>query len=502
LVIKCLFDHKFDTILGFWNTERVENNPRQRINQSLPTEQAASPKKNYNFKKTFWIFFITSILITVVAGGGYLLATKQSVFLSQNQQKTITPPTEQSTPTPTLDLIANWKTYRDSDFGFEFKYPAEFGAVYPDRYFDKAKYDCIKGESAYFTVSSFSMINPDNRTYRFDVNLFSNDYKPLKFNSKNRQSCDSASEKIANSPISLSSTYLTAIISSQNDSCKILQEAELPFKDFSVKYDRKYDKLKLVFPLATVNPCYQTTWEEDVNKFLKNNSDKLSKQAKQSDLIAKSVGFFLPNLAGLSYISTGARPDDLEIIKNYSSQYGFSLEFPGGLGMRPHVENQSSEESCIKNETHFYFYTKDEVPSYRLGLGIYLFEGFLYSQNYTFAEKSSKDGKSCGPFPDPIEQITLQTPFSLNSSVIVAQKGVQFCGCDIRQVAEFPVEKYYSGKYDTFLLYQTLDGYSCSSGNFDWKKECPISFKNNVQKIEQKIKNFDSMAESVKFINQ
>jgi hypothetical protein len=115
--------------LCLWNTENVENNPEQSINQPLPTEQAEIPKKNYSFKKTFWIFFIVSILIAVIIAGGYILATKQNAPLSQNQQKTIISPTPLLTGTSAKadDRIVNWKTYKSGeDYKYEIKYPNDW----------------------------------------------------------------------------------------------------------------------------------------------------------------------------------------------------------------------------------------------------------------------------------------------------------------------------------------------------------------------------------------
>jgi hypothetical protein len=153
--------------LCLWNTERVENKPEQPISQPLPIEQAASPKKKYSFKKTFWIFFITSVLIAVIVGGGYIFVTKQNIFLSQNQYKTIVPTIKQPVSVPTSDPTANWKTYRNVDYGFEFKYPRN-SSPYKDKVISKNIIIAIKKEN-YGCISSIGIKNQQISIVRTNV---------------------------------------------------------------------------------------------------------------------------------------------------------------------------------------------------------------------------------------------------------------------------------------------------------------------------------------------
>ena len=59
-------------------------------------------------------------LIAILAVGGYFVYQNKTKPVPQNQ-----PVTSQSTPTPASDETANWKTYKDSETGFSFKYPGE-----------------------------------------------------------------------------------------------------------------------------------------------------------------------------------------------------------------------------------------------------------------------------------------------------------------------------------------------------------------------------------------
>ncbi|MFH1170193.1 MAG: hypothetical protein V1704_01395 [Candidatus Vogelbacteria bacterium] len=67
------------------------------------------------------------ILLAVLIGGGYVMWQKQ----------TITPPSAlpegEGTPTSPLggglEGVKNWKTYRNDEYGFEFKYPLQWTVV-------------------------------------------------------------------------------------------------------------------------------------------------------------------------------------------------------------------------------------------------------------------------------------------------------------------------------------------------------------------------------------
>lgn len=94
-------------------------------------------------KKIGLVFYIISLLVVAVAsaGGMYLWltsigsSTKRSIT---NNFDSVLVSTPVVTPT-SVDLVANWKTYRDEEAGFEINYPADLtlisynGDVYDDQ---------------------------------------------------------------------------------------------------------------------------------------------------------------------------------------------------------------------------------------------------------------------------------------------------------------------------------------------------------------------------------
>lgn len=69
------------------------------------------------------IILVIIIIVLGVAGVvSYVALTKEGEPVGQ-----VTPiPTLTSTPTPTSDVTANWKTYRNNELSFEFKYPNDW----------------------------------------------------------------------------------------------------------------------------------------------------------------------------------------------------------------------------------------------------------------------------------------------------------------------------------------------------------------------------------------
>jgi hypothetical protein len=99
----------------------VENSPEQQVDQqsSLQQQSATPVSKPKSKLKILLLIFILSIL----AGGVYFLTLNKNKLLSQYSQKSI-PTSVPKRPTPTPDPTANWKTYRNEQYNFEFKYPA------------------------------------------------------------------------------------------------------------------------------------------------------------------------------------------------------------------------------------------------------------------------------------------------------------------------------------------------------------------------------------------
>jgi hypothetical protein len=79
-------------------------------------------RKNLNKGISTPIGILIIVLVAAIAGGGIL--AWQYGWIGKNQIPISTPvATSSPQPTPTPDETANWKIYRNEDYGFEFKYP-------------------------------------------------------------------------------------------------------------------------------------------------------------------------------------------------------------------------------------------------------------------------------------------------------------------------------------------------------------------------------------------
>lgn len=91
--------------------------------QSQSPQPVNSTPPSVNSGKSKLIPIILGIAaVAIIAIGAYLLGTKQSQPVVQNPVQT--------TPIPSpVDETANWKTYKNEEFGFEMKYPAMYEAL-------------------------------------------------------------------------------------------------------------------------------------------------------------------------------------------------------------------------------------------------------------------------------------------------------------------------------------------------------------------------------------
>lgn len=90
-------------------------------NQNQEAPQATS---NYQWLRTLGIGFGIVSFGIVIGVIGYILGTKNSQTVVQNQQSSIVP-TAVPSPTSIPDETANWKTYSSIKHGFTLKYPSE-----------------------------------------------------------------------------------------------------------------------------------------------------------------------------------------------------------------------------------------------------------------------------------------------------------------------------------------------------------------------------------------
>jgi len=99
------------------------NIPTQPVQNETPVTQANLQQPINEIpssgNKLKWILLIVVLLLFIFGGGTYYLRVKQV------KQITPTPAIVQSTPTPTPDPTANWKTYKNTLYGYEFKYPSD-----------------------------------------------------------------------------------------------------------------------------------------------------------------------------------------------------------------------------------------------------------------------------------------------------------------------------------------------------------------------------------------
>ncbi len=81
------------------------------------------PKKNNLVVILLSVFLLITLLIS-----GYLLLQVQSLTkqLAQIQIQPTPTPLSTEIPSPTPDLTANWKTYKNTKVGFELKYPQRY----------------------------------------------------------------------------------------------------------------------------------------------------------------------------------------------------------------------------------------------------------------------------------------------------------------------------------------------------------------------------------------
>jgi len=133
-----------------------------------------------------------SILIFVIVLFAFVAALNMTVYFSSVKntppiavQPTVTPiPNPSPTPTPTVKPtpapptvtpaidISNWKTYRNEEYGYEFKYPSDYH-VEDTKGTDYAKYKSVR------IISPKKYFNEDWQVYvSYDITILSTIFSP------------------------------------------------------------------------------------------------------------------------------------------------------------------------------------------------------------------------------------------------------------------------------------------------------------------------------------
>ena len=125
------------------------DNPEQPVKQTPPVAPSQPTTSSYYGGKRNWIKLgLIYLAVALVLYGGiyyFVLSKKGSNPYSSNYNYNQTPTAYQSSPTPTTDPTANWKTYANTQYSFSLKYPADWYVKtvndHPNALLDLAFYD-------------------------------------------------------------------------------------------------------------------------------------------------------------------------------------------------------------------------------------------------------------------------------------------------------------------------------------------------------------------------
>lgn len=105
------------------SSEQKTSSQSQKSKASiLQQSQADIPKKNHKLLKTFLYFLVASLLLATGALGFWFYHEKIIKRPRSSPAPSIIPP---STTKPEPVIPPNWQTYRNEEFGFEFRYSAD-----------------------------------------------------------------------------------------------------------------------------------------------------------------------------------------------------------------------------------------------------------------------------------------------------------------------------------------------------------------------------------------
>jgi hypothetical protein len=102
--------------------------PQQQAPQPSPPQlvDIPEPKKANPVKKIMMIAFGFLFISALIVGGYYLFTLFTKDDSSSPAQPNQTQESGTSTPIPTVDPTANWKSYTNTKFGFSFRHPADW----------------------------------------------------------------------------------------------------------------------------------------------------------------------------------------------------------------------------------------------------------------------------------------------------------------------------------------------------------------------------------------
>ena len=155
---------------------QIENNPTNNF--------PGNNNQNSSNQKLFWISGITILVILIIVGGVFYFSSSKKVAQNQvNQNQNIQKINNQKSnqgiknqnqvnQTNNSPATADWKTYRNNDLGFEFKYPSIFVVVTCEK---KINFyycpDLKKDQEEYRLLVKFDFLNDKNEVRRYYNNV-------------------------------------------------------------------------------------------------------------------------------------------------------------------------------------------------------------------------------------------------------------------------------------------------------------------------------------------
>lgn len=147
----------------------MDQQPQQPTSQEFQSLQPAElvppqgePLQAHPADKKVWIYILIGL---IVAGGafGFYIWQKGGLFSA------LPLPTVSPTPTETPDLTAAWQTYRNEQYGFEFKYPGDLRGGGDDREFSAGYASSINLNVKIVDNKDFTILHPDWKSLVFQT---------------------------------------------------------------------------------------------------------------------------------------------------------------------------------------------------------------------------------------------------------------------------------------------------------------------------------------------